>query len=105
MAKRGKSGSSLLKGLFLLGIPGLAVILVVHALTSKSEPKPGAFSALESDPASGSVLYEVPKKVSLQALAEDLEAKGLIRNAWVFRTFLRLSGQDKKIRAGYYHVK
>lgn len=105
MAKRGKSGSSLLKGLFLLGIPGLAVVYLVHSLTSKSEPKPGAFSGLESDPATGSVLYEVPKKVSLQALAADLEAKGLIRDAWVFRTFLRLSGQDKKIRAGYYYVK
>lgn len=105
MAKRRKSGSSLLKGLFLLGIPGIAVIFVIHSLTAKSEPRPGAFTRLESDPATGSVLYEVPKKASLQALAEDLEARGLIRNAWVFRTFLRLTGQDKRIRAGYYHVK
>lgn len=105
MAKRGKSGVSLLKGLFLLGIPGVAVVYIVHSLTAKSEPKAGAFSGLESDPASGSVLYEVPKKVSLQALAADLEDKGLIRDAWVFRTFLRLTGQDKKIRAGYYYVK
>lgn len=105
MAKRGKSGFSLSKGLLLLGIPALLVLAAVYLLTAKSRPKPESFSGLESDPASGRILYEVPKKVSLQSLSEDLAEKGLIRNPTIFRAFLRLTGQDKKIRAGYYYVK
>ncbi len=105
MAKRGKSGFSLSKGLALLGIPALMVLTVVYLLTAKSRPDPEAFSGLESDAATGRILYEVPKKVSLQNLSEDLADKGLIRNATVFRTFLRLTRQDKKIRAGFYYVK
>lgn len=105
MAKRGKTGFSLYKGVALLGVPALFVVTVVYLLTAKSRPNPGAFTGLESDAATGRILYEVPKKVSLQSLSEELEKKGLIRNATVFRTFLRLTGQDKKIRAGFYYVK
>jgi UPF0755 protein len=105
MAKRGKSGFSLFRGMLLLSLPALAVLITIYLLTAKSEPIPGAFSGLEVDRASGNILYEVPKKVSLASLAEDLESKGLIRNAFIFRAFLRLSHQDKRIRAGFYAVK
>lgn len=91
--------------LVLLGIPAALVLLVVYLLTAKSTPDPKAFSGLESDLSSGRVLYEVPKSVALPTLSEDLARKGLIQNATVFRTFLRLTRQDKKIRAGFYYVK
>jgi UPF0755 protein len=105
MAKRGKSGITFLRGLFLLAAFALPILVVGYILTAKSDPKPDAFSRLEADRQTGTILYEVPKKVALAALAQDLEEKGLIRNATVFRAFLRLTGQDKKIRAGFYAVK
>lgn len=77
----------------------------VWMLTAKSVPKPASVTGLEADPATGNVLYEVPPKASLPSLSQDLQDKGLIPNARVFRLFLRLSGQDKKIRAGYFYVR
>lgn len=105
MAKRGKSGISLSKVLILLALPAAGVLTVFYSLTTQSESNPDAFSGLEIDRLTGKVLYEVPKKAGLGALSKDLEAKGLIPNAFVFKTFLRLTRQDKKIRAGYYSVK
>lgn len=105
MAKKGKSGFSLNKFLFLLGLPALFILTLLFLLTAKSNPDPAAFSSLESDPSTGSVLYEVPRSVSLQNLSEDLEDKGLITHAFLFKAFLWLSRQDKKIKAGYYYVK
>lgn len=84
----------------------LAVVLVfAWILTARSDPKPFAETGLEADPVSGDVLFEVPPKVSLASLSRDLEAKGLITNASMFRIYLRVTGQDKKIRAGYFYVR
>jgi UPF0755 protein len=105
MAKKSKRGSVFTKGLLLVAVAAAAVLAILYALTTKSKPKPGAFTSLEIDASTGAILYEVPPKVSLQALSEDLESKGLVPNAKTFKYFLRLSGQDKKIRAGYYYVK
>lgn len=105
MARRGKSGIPFFRGIFLLAAFALPVLVVGYVLTAKSRPKPDAFSRLEVDGRTGTILYEVPEKVNLAALSRDLEDKGLIRNATVFRAFLRLSRQDKKIRAGFYAVK
>jgi UPF0755 protein len=105
MAKRGKSGSLFTKGLGLVALIALFVLGSLYLLTVKSKPVPGAFTDLEIDAVTGAVLYQVPPKVSLQNLSEDLAAKGLVPNAMVFKYFLRLTRQDKKIRAGYYYVK
>ena len=105
MARRETSGFSLVKGLGLLLVLGALGLLILHRLTAKSKPNPAAFSSLEADPVTGNVLYEVPKKASLSNLGQDLEKKGLIPSSFLFKTFLRLSRQDKKIRAGYFYVK
>ncbi|MEO6098210.1 MAG: endolytic transglycosylase MltG [Fibrobacteria bacterium] len=89
----------------LLILLGVAVFGVVQALTLKSTPKPFSETGLEADPVTGDVLYEVPPKASLHALAADLQAKGLIANAPAFRIFLRLTRKDRKIRAGYFYVR
>ncbi|HKP96780.1 MAG TPA: endolytic transglycosylase MltG [Fibrobacteria bacterium] len=87
-------------------VPAIACMLSLFwALTVKSVPKPAAETGLEADPVTGDVLYEVPPKVSLASLGQDLHNKGLIRNATVFRLFLRVSRQDKKIRAGYFYIR
>ncbi|MDB5106959.1 MAG: aminodeoxychorismate lyase [Fibrobacteres bacterium] len=105
MAKKGKKGFSLSRGLALLLLLIVCTLSVVWVLTAKSIPKPYSETGLEADPVSGDVLYEVPPKASLSALSADLQAKGLIPNAMVFRAFLRFSRQDKKIRAGYFYIR
>jgi peptidoglycan lytic transglycosylase G len=105
MVRRGKKVFSLSKGLFLMALLIAVCLCVAWALSSKSVPKSQAETGLEADPVTGDVLYEVPPKASLTALSTDLQAKGLIPNAAVFKTFLRLSRQDRKIRAGYFYVR
>ncbi len=105
MAKKGKKGISFSGGLAALILIAAAAGAAAWALTAKSKPKPASQTGLEADPATGDVLYEVPPKASLSVLSQDLQAKGLIPDARVFRLFLRVSGQDKKIRAGYFYVR
>lgn len=105
MAKKGKKGFSPSRGLAALLLVAVMAGSVVWVLTAKSISKPASVTGLEADPATGDVLYEVPRKASLAALSQDLQDKGLIPNAQVFRLFLRLSRQDKKIRAGYFYVR
>jgi UPF0755 protein len=105
MPIRGKSGFSLSKGFALLAVLIAGGLGLVWALTAKSVPKPATVTGLEADPVSGDILYEVQPKVSLSTLSQDLENKGFITNATVFRFFLRASRQDKKIRAGYFYIR
>ena len=105
MAKKRKKGFILSRGIPFLVVGTVAALSVVWVLTAKSVPKPFSETGLEADPVSGDVLFEVPPKVSLTNLSQDLQAKGLILNATVFKTFLRVSRQDKKIRAGYFYVR
>lgn len=105
MAKKVKKGFSLSGAAILLALIAAAAGSIVWVLTAKSVPKPASETGLEADPGTGDVLYEVPPKASLTVLSQDLQQKGLIPNAQVFRLFLRLSRQDKKIRAGYFYVR
>lgn len=105
MAKKGGKGFPVASGLIALLLLAVAAGSVVWVLTAKSVPKPSSETGLDRDPATGNVLYEVLPKRSLSALSQDLQAKGLIPNAQAFRLFLRLSRQDKKIRAGWFYVK
>jgi UPF0755 protein len=105
MAKKTKKGFSLSGAAVLLALIAVAAGSIVWVLTAKSVPKPASETGLEADPSTGDVLYEVPPKASLSALSQDLQVKGLIPNAQVFRLFLRFSRQDKKIRAGYFYVR
>ncbi len=81
-------------------ILGFCLCTIGLALIWKSTPNP----QLEKDPASGFVLYEVTSKLSLGELSTDLQAKGLIPEKHLFKWFLRLTQQDRKIRAGYYYL-
>ena len=88
----------------MLAIAIAGSLFLVWVLTVKSVSKPASETGLEADPVSGDVLYEVPPK-NIVSLGQDLQRKGLIRNATVFRFFLRATRQDKKIRAGYFYVR
>ena len=56
--------------------------------------------ASEAEPA----LFEVPRGASLQAIAERLEAEGLIRNARAVEILARYRGLGNAMRAGEYRL-
>jgi UPF0755 protein len=105
MVKRSKKGIFHSKGLYIFLILAALIFSITTLLTLKSTPKPSSVTGLEVDPVNGTLLYQVPAKANLKSLAKDLESKGLITNALLFKYFLVLSRQDKKIRAGYFYIK
>ncbi|MBT8430328.1 MAG: endolytic transglycosylase MltG [Gammaproteobacteria bacterium] len=51
-----------------------------------------------------SVIFEVPKGVTLAAVARDLQEAGLIKNARYLQWYGRYTGQANRIRAGEYRL-
>ncbi len=62
--------------------------------------RPLGFSSSEEQ-----VLFEVPKNASISSLARDLHEKGLIGFPRIFKLVVRLTGQEKRIRAGFYYIQ
>jgi UPF0755 protein len=83
----------------LLSAAALALVALVgagaYALKQALAPV-----ASEAEP----VLFEVPRGASLQAIAEDLEAEGLIRNANAVEFLARYRGLGNALRAGEYRL-
>ncbi len=52
----------------------------------------------------GLILYEVPRNATATFLAYDLHAKGLLPFPFIFKMFIRVTGQARRIRAGYYYL-
>ncbi len=52
-----------------------------------------------------SLLYRVPHKSSVAVVARELETLGLIPNARLWTLYLRARGQDRKLKAGWYHIE
>ena len=48
------------------------------------------------------IIFEVPPKATLPQIAQELQNKRLIRNAKVFRYYVRLKGEASKIKTGEY---
>jgi UPF0755 protein len=48
------------------------------------------------------IVFEVPPKATLPQIAQELQNKRLIRNAKVFRYYVRIKGQAGKIKTGEY---
>lgn len=46
--------------------------------------------------------FTVPPGSAVSAVGERLQAEGLIRSAWSFRFFAKITGSESRIRAGYY---
>lgn len=86
----------------LMVLPLLMGAWVAFMLTSRPFSAPRGLTA---DSASQALLYEVPPNANPGSLAKDLYAKGLIQFPKAFRLFLRLSGRDRQIKAGFYTVK
>jgi UPF0755 protein len=104
MVKQKKMGFAISKGLVLFFLLAGMILYLTFLLTQKSIPKPASETGMEIDPKTGTILYQVAVKANLTSLAQDMEAKGLIVSAKVFKYFLVASRQDKKIRAGYFYI-
>lgn len=81
-------------GLFLIALIGLA-------LFAQSQMQP--VRKMNSDLVEP-VVFSVASGSSIQRVAEQLERRGLIRNAFVFRAYLRLQGAKLSPKAGEYRV-
>src|SRR6266849_2745498 len=81
----------------LLALGGIGYLLIGRPVTASKE-------LLRPTSQDGMVLYEVPRNVSTAILARDLHEKGLIAFPLVFKLFVRLTHQDKGIRAGFYYL-
>jgi UPF0755 protein len=90
------------KRYFLLALPLVAAGVIAFLLTSRPMTSP---HGLLVDPATQTLLYEVPPNIRPSALAADLHAKGLIDFPRTFRLFLRVTRRDRQIKAGFYTVK
>jgi UPF0755 protein len=86
----------------LLALPLVLAGVIAFLLTSRPISSP---HGLIVDPATQTLLYEVPPNIRPSALAADLYAKGLIDFPRTFRLFLRVTRRDRQIKAGFYTVK
>lgn len=105
MARRKKKGSPWLK----LPLIALALAMVASAVLAyfvAGRPA-GPFQPPRQatpDPQTGMVLFEVPANVAPSELATMLFDQGLIGFPKLFKAFVRVTGKDRKIRAGYYYL-
>lgn len=81
---------ALVVALLALLVLGAAAWSVVHVPTGPSGGEP--------------VHFFVPEGASLSRVARDLEREGLVRSAWAFRAWARLSGRDRAVRSGEYEL-
>lgn len=61
----------------------------------------GALGAVDAGSAMR-VPFTVPSGAGLATIADDLEAKGLVKSSFAFSTHVRLNGRDHLLRAGAY---
>ena len=80
---------------FILAI-ALIVVLGATALYS------GYVRFITPGPLKSDVTLVVPEGTGVAAIARQLEATGVIKDAFIFRFGVRLSGADKTLRAGEY---
>jgi UPF0755 protein len=52
-----------------------------------------------------SVVVEIPRGTSLRELSENLAARGIVRNAYLFIALARITGDGSQIQAGEYAVR
>ncbi len=60
------------------------------------------FQPVSSNPQAKSIPFEISKGETTAQIADDLQEKGLIRNALAFRVWARIKGLDTHLQAGIY---
>ncbi len=98
--KRFRMGKSQRKGLLSGRVGALAILGFIAFSTYLLFGKPLDSLFASEEP----VLYEIPKNANVSALAWDLHAKGIIAFPRIFKLFIRLTGQERRIRAGFFYL-
>ena len=99
---KGQGGKKLLLSLFALGVM-ILILFAIGGFLLMDRPQSKVIEDQDSTQNS-KILYEVRKKMSVGAIAKDLQAKHLISHPLAFRYFVKLTGQEKKIRSGFYFL-
>ncbi|MCL6594080.1 MAG: endolytic transglycosylase MltG, partial [Alicyclobacillus sp.] len=76
---------------------GAAVFLTAAAVGA-------AAWALSPLPGTGSVQVTLPRGDSVRAVAQTLQAHGLVRSAWAFQLYAVVTGRAGRVQAGTYNV-
>ena len=84
----------------MLGILIIAFIGLLLAFLTVAMTKMGG-----TNRAGGAIVFRVENGASAGEIASMLFEKGLIRNPSLFRVLLRLSGADRKLKAGTYSIE
>jgi UPF0755 protein len=71
------------------------MILLLLACGLEDAPRPGDTGTLE---------FEVPRGATARGLADELEATGLVRDAWRWEWFLRAGADGSCVKAGVHEV-
>ncbi|MEE3453558.1 endolytic transglycosylase MltG [Dialister sp.] len=63
------------------------------------------FYAIDRVDLHGDVTLQVPKNATGRDIADELEAKGVIRSSTIFRIYARILGNEKDLQSGMYRLK
>jgi UPF0755 protein len=80
------------KNVFIITL-SLVALLVVYSAVELMIPLPFGNKAIE---------FEIPRGATYRQVVDALAAKGMVRDKWVFHLLGRVTGVDRKIKAGYY---
>src|SRR5256714_10940442 len=94
---RGRNVRAAIIAVFLLGI--LVFASVYYAWTIVTD----IFQPVSSPEAGRTIPVEIKNGETTAQIADDLQSKGLIRNALAFRVWARIKGLDTQLQAGGYN--
>src|SRR5437764_117958 len=94
---RGRNVRGAIIAVFLLGV--LVFASVYYAWTTVID----IFQPVSPPGAGRTIPIEIKKGETAAQIADDLQAKGLIRNALAFRIWARIKGLDAQLQAGGYN--
>jgi UPF0755 protein len=96
---RGRNIRGAIIAVFLLGI--LVFASTYYAWTTVID----IFQPVSSSGAARTIPIQIKSGETTAQVGDDLQAKGLIRNALAFRLWARIKGLDRQLQAGgYYHL-
>ncbi|MEM7729968.1 MAG: endolytic transglycosylase MltG [Pseudomonadota bacterium] len=86
---------------FIIVLAGLVVLVLGLAIAAWSYLN-HAYDTAPDPGATGTVVFDVPRGAGLSAIADKLEAEGIIRDARLFRFVTQLRGNEANFKAGEF---
>ena len=88
---------------------GIATMMIIAMLTFMTAFGIIGYSYLKyqyinAGPTSAEQVFEIPKGAGLSSIAGKLDGEGVIKSAFIFKTFVKLDGGETSLKAGEYIV-